>query len=181
MGRERIDVPGPFNFLQPQMNTDEGRMTEREPFAVLSVFHLCSSMASRPRTSLCSRVSKTQLVWGSTTAACQIVNRKSQIINLMGPWLKSEAPALQAVLSGSVTRRTPPTPSANSQSPMIGRRWNWFSIFAIGHGLSAIGYWLSVIGDCAKRAGAPCIPPAVPSRLWPSAAAAAARALSYRE
>ena len=26
----------------------------------------------------------------------------------MGPWLKSEAPALQAVLSGSVTRRTPP-------------------------------------------------------------------------
>jgi hypothetical protein len=26
----------------------------------------------------------------------------------MGPWLKSEAPALQAVPSGSVTRRTPP-------------------------------------------------------------------------
>ena len=26
----------------------------------------------------------------------------------LGPWLKSEAPALQAVLSGSVTRRTPP-------------------------------------------------------------------------
>jgi hypothetical protein len=29
-------------------------------------------------------------------------------INFMGPWLKSEAPALQAVPSGSVTRRTPP-------------------------------------------------------------------------
>ena len=29
--------------------------------------------------------------------------------NSLGPWLKSEAPALQAVLSGSVTRRTPPS------------------------------------------------------------------------
>ena len=145
MGRERIDVPGPFNFLQPQMNTDEGRMTEREPFAVLSVFHLCSSMASRPRTSLCSRVSKTQLVWGSTTAACQIVNRKSQIINLMGPWLKSEAPALQAVLSGSVTRRTPPTPSANSQSPIADDRSPMEFVFDFRDWPWAIGYWLLAI------------------------------------
>lgn len=30
--------------------------------------------------------------------------------NFVGPWLKSEAPALQAVPSGSVTRRTPPIP-----------------------------------------------------------------------
>jgi hypothetical protein len=38
-------------------------------------------------------------------------NRKSKIGNhkfILGPWLKSEAPALQAVPSGSVTRRTPP-------------------------------------------------------------------------
>src|SRR6266513_2447628 len=46
------------------------------------------------------RVSKTQFARGSTEAACQF--------NFLGPWLKSEAPALQAVLSGSVTRRTPP-------------------------------------------------------------------------
>ena len=51
-----------------------------------------------------SRVSKTQPTPGSTEAACQIVNHKS----FMGPWLKSEAPALQAEPSGSVTRRTPP-------------------------------------------------------------------------
>ena len=54
----------------------------------------------RPCASLRDRVSKTQFARGSTEAACQI--------NSMGPWLKSEAPALQAVLSGSVTRRTPP-------------------------------------------------------------------------
>jgi len=46
-----------------------------------------------------NRVSKTQFARGSTEAACHFQ---------MGPWLKSEAPALQAVLSGSVTRRTPP-------------------------------------------------------------------------
>ena len=31
-----------------------------------------------------------------------------RLANFVGPWLKSEAPALQAVTSGSVTRRTPP-------------------------------------------------------------------------
>src|SRR5882672_6899638 len=36
-------------------------------------------------------------------------NPNSKIKNpFLGPWLKSEAPALQAVPSGSVTRRTPP-------------------------------------------------------------------------
>ena len=31
-----------------------------------------------------------------------------RLANFVGPWLKSEAPALQAVTSGSVTGRTPP-------------------------------------------------------------------------
>ena len=35
----------------------------------------------RPRASLRDRVSKTQSAWGSTKAACQIVNRQSKIIN----------------------------------------------------------------------------------------------------
>ena len=39
----------------------------------------------RPRTSLCSRVSKTQLAWGSTRAACQFP--------FLGLWQKSDAPA----------------------------------------------------------------------------------------
>src|SRR6185369_4416342 len=56
------------------------------------------TISIRPRANLRDRVSKTQFARGSTEAACQF----------MGPWLKSEAPALQAVLSGSVTRRTPP-------------------------------------------------------------------------
>ncbi len=63
----------------------------------------------RPRASLRSRVSKTQPVWGSTTAACQ--NHKSRIVNhkfCKGAWQKSDAPALQAGPNGSVTRRPPP-------------------------------------------------------------------------
>jgi hypothetical protein len=52
-----------------------------------------------PRASLRDRISKTQFARGSTEAACQF---------FMGPWQKSDAPALQAALSGSVTRRTPP-------------------------------------------------------------------------
>src|ERR1041385_149769 len=35
-------------------------------------------------------------------------NRKSKFKIFLGPWQKSDAPALQAALSGSVTRRTPP-------------------------------------------------------------------------
>ena len=62
-------------------------------------FPAAAPISNRPRASLRNRVSKTQFAWGRTKAACQI---------LMGPWLKSEAPALQAVPSGSVTRRTPP-------------------------------------------------------------------------
>src|SRR6266704_380644 len=34
----------------------------------------------------------------------------------VGPWLKSEAPALQAVRSGSVTRRTPPISTAGNST-----------------------------------------------------------------
>src|SRR5436190_13773934 len=45
------------------------------------------------------RVSKSQLL---RAARRQRANFK------MGPWLKSEAPALQAAISGSVTHRTPP-------------------------------------------------------------------------
>jgi hypothetical protein len=32
----------------------------------------------------CSRISKIQPVWGSTTATCQIENPKSQILNFIG-------------------------------------------------------------------------------------------------
>src|SRR6266850_8068709 len=39
-------------------------------------------------------------------AKSKFENQKSKLP--LGPWLKSEAPALQAVPSGSVTRRTPP-------------------------------------------------------------------------
>ena len=62
-------------------------------------FGPASQSYNTPSASLRDRVSKTPFAWGSTKAACQ---------SFMGPWLKSEAPALQAVLSGSVTRRTPP-------------------------------------------------------------------------
>ena len=51
------------------------------------------------------RVSKTQLVWGSTTAVCQIENRKSQIKNFWGSWQTRNALALQASLCGRDTHR----------------------------------------------------------------------------
>src|SRR6185369_9908172 len=41
-------------------------------------------------------------------SVCSGQHRGGLQFNILGPWLKSEAPALQAVLSGSVTRRTPP-------------------------------------------------------------------------
>src|SRR5437867_1541848 len=50
----------------------------------------------KSRTSLCSRVSKTQFAWGSTRATCQF---------LLGSWQTRNAPALQAGLCGSVTHR----------------------------------------------------------------------------
>ena len=53
---------------------------------------------NKSRTSLCGRVSKTQPAWGSTRATCQFPK---------GAWQKSDAPALQAGPSGSVTRRPP--------------------------------------------------------------------------
>ena len=62
-----------------------------------------------PSASLRSRASKTQRAWGSTKAARHFfILPSSFYIFSPGPWLKSEAPALQAVPSGSVTRRTPP-------------------------------------------------------------------------
>jgi hypothetical protein len=48
-----------------------------------------SQFQNKSRTSLCSRVSKTQLAWGSTRAACHLFNS-------MGAWQKSDVPALQA-------------------------------------------------------------------------------------
>ena len=77
-------------------------------FAVLADGHHWPSpwtapISHRPCASLRDRVSKTQLARGSTEAVCQ---------SFMGPWLKSEAPALQAEPSGSVTRRSPPISTA---------------------------------------------------------------------
>src|SRR5688572_25711546 len=81
MGRER-ERSRPFN-------------STRDLSAAIALLSLLTGRAPA-----CAAVSKTQFARGSTEAACQF--------NFMGPWLKSEAPALQAVLSGSVTRRTPP-------------------------------------------------------------------------
>ena len=53
------------------------------------------------------RVSKTQLTPGGTEAACQIANIANQKF-FMGAWQKSDAPALQAGSSRSVTGRPPP-------------------------------------------------------------------------
>jgi len=53
-------------------------------------------ISNKSRTSLCGRVPKTQPAWGSTRATCQFYT---------GAWQKSDAPALQAGSSGSVTRR----------------------------------------------------------------------------
>jgi hypothetical protein len=96
MGRECNDVPGPFNFRGCDLTAEWRPATAQ----VRVRFPATAPISIKSRTSLCGRVSKTQLAWGSTRATCQF--------NVMGPWLKSEAPALQAVLSGSVTRRTPP-------------------------------------------------------------------------
>ena len=89
------NAPGPFNFRGCDLTA---RIPSRHggcPGAIpgnRTNFH-------RPCASSRNRVSKTQFARGSTETACHL---------LVGPWLKSEAPALQAVPSGSVTRRTPP-------------------------------------------------------------------------
>src|SRR5947207_2122782 len=87
-------------------------------------FALKTLHLNRSRTSLCSRVSKTQLAWGSTRAACskcRIENADWKICEQayatilhsalctfhfnLGSWQTSNALALQASLCGSVTRR----------------------------------------------------------------------------
>src|SRR5271157_2921705 len=54
------------------------------------------SISLKPRTSSCSRASKSQHAWGSTRAACQLS---------MGSWQASNALALQASLYGGGTHR----------------------------------------------------------------------------
>ena len=56
----------------------------------------CTPNSNKPRTSLCSRVSKTQPAWGSTRAACHFA---------MGSWQTSNALALQASSYGGGTHR----------------------------------------------------------------------------
>src|SRR3990172_7884129 len=60
------------------------------------------------RASLRSRVSKTQRAWGSTKAARHFSFCILHLSFHPGAWQKSDAPALQAGTSGSVTRRPPP-------------------------------------------------------------------------
>src|SRR5581483_8239170 len=90
MGRKRNDASGPFNFRGCDLTAECLPATEE----VRVQFPAAPS--NKSRTSLCGRVSKTQPAWGSTRAACQFI---------MGAWQKSDAPALQADPSGSVTRR----------------------------------------------------------------------------
>ena len=55
----------------------------------------CTPNSNRPRTSSCSRVSKTQLAWGSTRAACQFSwGRGRQVMHL--PCKQAHAGALPA-------------------------------------------------------------------------------------
>ena len=72
----------------------------RQPHQFLRM-HICFSLQwnpnfNKPRTSSCSRVSKTQLAWGSTRAACQFSK---------GSWQTSNALALQASSYGGGTHR----------------------------------------------------------------------------
>jgi len=59
----------------------------------------CISISNKPRTSSCSRVSKTQLAWGSTRAACPFS---------MGSWQTRNALALQASSYEGGTHRLQP-------------------------------------------------------------------------
>ena len=93
---------------------------------------------SKPRTSLCSRVSKTQLAWGSTRAACQfpIWGRGRQVMHLpckqahMGadpstPPFHCGENEIQASLISSASVGATPTPATNlgrcSGGPTVNR------------------------------------------------------------
>jgi hypothetical protein len=97
-GRRPPNGSRPFEFRSAKRGV-RNKCRLRIPEMPHSAFRIPHS--KRPRTSLCSRVSKTQLAWGSTRAACRFSL-------FLGPWQKSDAPALQAGSNGSVTRRSPP-------------------------------------------------------------------------
>ena len=65
-----VIAPGPFNFRGCDLTAECLPATEdvRVQFPATAPISL-----SKPRTSLRSRVSKTQLAWGSTRAACQFL------------------------------------------------------------------------------------------------------------
>ena len=92
-----LNAPGPFNFRGCDLNSRIPPRHGGSPGAIPG----SRTNSNRSRTSLCSRVSKTQFAWGSTRAACQF-------LDLSGAWQKSDAPALQAGSSRSVTGRPPP-------------------------------------------------------------------------
>ena len=88
--------PGPFNFRGCDLRAECLAANEevRVQFpATAPIFEF-----NKSRTSLCGRVSKTQLAWGSTRAACHFSIS-------MGSWQTRNALALQASSCGSVTRR----------------------------------------------------------------------------
>ena len=102
-------------------------------------FPAAAPISIKPRTSLCSRVSKTQLAWGSTRAACQFPfwGRGRQAMHL--PCKQADAGALpadstnfncgeneiQASLISSASVGATPTPATNlgrcSDCPTVNR------------------------------------------------------------
>jgi len=97
-GSVRQNAPGPFTFhaavINSRMSPRQGECpgaNSRQPHqfsrcTFLSHFR-AFRFSNKPRTSSCSRVSKTQLAWGSTRAACPFS---------MGSWQTRNALALQA-------------------------------------------------------------------------------------
>src|SRR6266567_3865082 len=110
-GREFENAPGPLNFRGCGLTVEclPARKMVRVRFpaaAPISIRHAISNPVPHAVRTIdfpqaghqpCSRVSKTQLAGGRRFANF-----------LLGPWQKSDAPALQAGINGSVTRRSPP-------------------------------------------------------------------------
>ena len=132
MGRERNDAPGPFNFRGCDLTAEWLPATEHvrvqlpaaAPFHFRLMIYDCR-FASRCAQSNRLRVSTRPSLQNSAHSGQHggsLPIRKSKIVNhkfIVGPWLKSEAPALQAVPSGSVTRRTPPILITVFRSAMV--------------------------------------------------------------
>ena len=91
------NVPGPFNFPERRAR----------PFVLLSTINHHLSTISDFRL-LISNIGRAPARAAESPKLSLLGAAPRRPANLVGPWLKSEVPALQAEPSGSVTRRTPP-------------------------------------------------------------------------